>query len=683
MNKLMLSGLVCATLLALPETGFAHGGQYRGPGDVVPPNPGGGGGRTPGPSGPTTPGPSGPTTPGPSGPSTPGPSGPTTGGPVTPAGPAAGPRTPRGGDVGPDLSRWQFWWEFNKDPFINLKDAVHATQTVTGSDEFFMGASKAADTKDTMKPSETEILNTVLPALKRALESTQQRDITSSCMVAMAKIGKDNEAREVKILNLFAPHLKSGDQEIRETAALAMGISAMPAAIDNLIALAKDLPEGRKLCDRSEVDDRTRSFACYSLGLVAYANADVDLKSKAFQALKSVLEDGKISNRNPKVAAINGIRLVRPNPEGSDKEKKLLDECVDTLWGYYEKKLGKGEQLIQAHVPPAIAQLLHRGSGKDRARFKDAFMRDLDLTGDLKLNDDVIRSAAIALGILCDRSKEDEKYVDALIKYSQTGKDQMATYFAMISLSEIGGEKCRNALIERFQKGNKATVKPWSALALGVLNYHAMKEAGQSNATVDTEVGRQLHQGLKEITNPEAKAAIAIALGLMKFTDASDDMRDLLIKNKQQDELAGYLSIGLALMNNKEAMEDIRSIVKTSIRRPDLLKQAAIALGKLGDKSITDVLMEMLTSGDTNVAKLSAVAVAFGYIGDRRTIDPLVKLLFDDKLTDLSRAFSAVALGGVSDKELLPWNSKIACDMNYRAAVETLTNGATGILDIL
>ena len=57
-------------------------------------------------------------------------------------------------------------------------------------------------------------------------------------------------------------------------------------------------------------------------------------------------------------------------------------------------------------------------------------------------------------------------------------------------------------------------------------------------------------------------------------------------------------------------------------------------------------------------------------------------MLFDDDLTELTRAFAAVALGGVADKEKLRWNSKIARNMNYRAAVETLTQSGRGILDI-
>ena len=145
-----------------------------------------------------------------------------------------------------------------------------------------------------------------------------------------------------------------------------------------------------------------------------------------------------------------------------------------------------------------------------------------------------------------------------------------------------------------------------------------------------------------------------------------------------------YLCIGLALMKNERSTELIRSVVHGAIRRPKLLQQAAIALGKLGDKSVTNELQDMLVNDPSrNLAKLSAISSALGFIGDRRTIGPLTAMLHDESITDLSRAFAAVALGGVADKEPLPWNSKIAVNLNYRAAVETLTNGSSGILDIL
>ena len=165
--------------------------------------------------------------------------------------------------------------------------------------------------------------------------------------------------------------------------------------------------------------------------------------------------------------------------------------------------------------------------------------------------------------------------------------------------------------------------------------------------------------------------------------DLADKLRELMKENQAKEDMAGYCAIGLALMNDTRSIEDIREVVDGASRRFSLLQQAAIALGKLGDKGVADLLQKKLTDGEPNLAKLSAIASAIGFIGDKRTIKPLKDLLFDTKLGDLSRAFAAVALGGVSDKENLPWNSKISSNMNYRAAVETLTNQQSGILDIL
>ena len=73
-----------------------------------------------------------------------------------------------------------------------------------------------------------------------------------------------------------------------------------------------------------------------------------------------------------------------------------------------------------------------------------------------------------------------------------------------------------------------------------------------------------------------------------------------------------------------------------------------------------------------------------GFIGDKRSIGPLVAMLEDQDKTDRARGFAAVALGIVADKEELPWNSKIAGDLNYRASTATLNDtGGTGILNIL
>lgn len=211
---LVLGFLTCGTL-------EAHGGQYRGPGDIVPP----GGGR-------------GPTTGRPSGPS--GPGGPTTGRPGAPT--AQPPRVPTGGPGSPtgqpgqgrpttgvgyvpmvDLTGWQFWWEFNKDPFIRLRDEIHSDQPQTGDDNFYLGPTRKKG-RNSLAPTHEDRLN-ILATLKRALDSTKDVDITTACLMAMAKTGMDHP--DFKLMDVFKPYLRSNNQEVRETAALAIGIAAM------------------------------------------------------------------------------------------------------------------------------------------------------------------------------------------------------------------------------------------------------------------------------------------------------------------------------------------------------------------------------------------------------------------------------------------------------------------------
>jgi HEAT repeat protein len=593
-----------------------------------------------------------------------------------------------------DLTRWAFWWEFNKDPFIRLKEAIHSEQVSTGSDEFFMGVGRRMEAKDTLKPSETQIMQEILPSLKDMIDRTDQQDIVSSVLVAMGKIGKNHP--DFEILPIMAESLSSSNQEISETAALAMGISQLLEGVDEyLIHLVDDGEVGRRLVNRGSVNYRTRSFAAYGLGLVAHSTSNIDVKTRCLEVLQEILRDESIASRDVRVAAINGLSLLAVNPESTEpKEKKLLEDTLSALETYFMTQMGAGDQMIQSHVPPAIAKLLGRdGPEALVTHYKDLFLAELQDRSRVKRgSNDIYRSVVLALGKLCQPNdgradNPDLKYSQALLDYYRDGKDIQAKLFTNIALAQIGGVENRNALLRIFASGNKAIEKPWAAVALGVYAhyvYEAASESGLSNDGVERLIGDQLHKALDDNKNPDTIAALAIGLGLCKYTEAADDLRDLLIKHRQKDELAGYLCIGLALMDDQRSKDDITDIVSTSIRRPVLLSQAAIALGKLGDKQVTDLLQKMMVDGDQTLAKMSAIASALGFIGDRRTIGPLTETMFDDSLTDLTRAFAVVALGGVADKEDLPWNSKIGVDLNYRASVETLTTGSgTGILDIL
>jgi HEAT repeat protein len=111
-------------------------------------------------------------------------------------------------------------------------------------------------------------------------------------------------------------------------------------------------------------------------------------------------------------------------------------------------------------------------------------------------------------------------------------------------------------------------------------------------------------------------------------------------------------------------------------------------LGLLGDKDLVPELIGMLAECKTQAGQ-AAVATALGFIGDSRSIDPLVGMLEGSgsgsaSVTDSARGFAAAVLGIVADKEMLPWNSKVSIDINYRANTTTLTGeNGTGVLDIL
>ena len=66
--------------------------------------------------------------------------------------------------LGEDFTRWQVFWEFNKDRFLNLKDAIHAPLAVTGSDEFYMGSSRRVLSLNSLKPSDAAKPPAVLSA---------------------------------------------------------------------------------------------------------------------------------------------------------------------------------------------------------------------------------------------------------------------------------------------------------------------------------------------------------------------------------------------------------------------------------------------------------------------------------------------------------------------------------------
>lgn len=683
----LLLALFLGAPLALP-----HGGTYTGPGDTVPPGGGGGGGG----GAPPTPGPGGGGPP--TGGGTPGPGRPTGGpSPGNPTGsPGGAPET--GGGTTNDWTDWQYWWAFNRAPYLDLKARIHGG-AMTGDGGFYIGHGQERRRGMTYAPSRATLEEKVLPVLLRAIREETNNDVVTAAMVAAAKIGDTvGEDGSSPVRDAIRTRFTDSVQEIRETAVLSLGILASPASLDELIEIANDSAEGRRLSGKPEspVNQRTRSFAVYGMGLIAYANSDVELRRTVFRELHGLLSGPREATRDVKVAAAisAGLVPVEPlvSPEGLEQELpwssreaqvRALREMHD------DRRTDVLRDAERAHLSRAMV-LLCDGVGN---ALKDEVAASLvDAVGHrTRAESSVMRqSAVLAIGGLgdCDGQDADVAMRAALLR-GLSDPDPQVQFFSLIAMGQVGGrcgdvpadeEAGRDALrktLTRQLAGGKRR-RAWAALAIGIME-RELSEAGRPVAQKQLEA---LDKSLRAARSGNDVGAYAVGLGIARARGSADGLLAQLDR-QSEDAVRGHLSVGLGLMDANVAIEPIQEIVSKSKYRAALLEQAAIALGLLGDRGVASELERMLRQEAQSLASQAAIASALGFIGDARSVDPLLELSQDESLTDLARAFAIAALGIVGDKEPLPWNAKLSVDLNYRANASTLVEGGKGVIEIL
>ena len=683
MPKILLVAL--PLILAAPLV--AHGGQYRGPGGVTPP----GNSSSPGTSQNKT---SGNTVSGNNNP----------GAPPSPAGRVSGGAAVRGARanagaaslgyaVGDDLGRWEFWWEFGKDPYLRLRDTIYSDRSVDPGQALW-NPRLAAGAPNASPPNAKDV-RTVASQLSALLSSSKDRDTSSACLLALAKIGPAQAGFD--LTELFTPFLARGDQELRESSAIALGISgSLDQETQQILAdLIEDSSDGRTLSGNSAVNERTRAFAAYASGLLLHRSREASTSMRLIRPLQEVLNHPDDNKRNLMVATIEAMALF-PRDWQSKAARTLRSAIVKDLARYYDRDLGAGDQLIQAHVPTAIARLLPRKS-IEAFKWRERFAADLMVglrsssaaNSGVKVNNHVAQSCALALGSMCEPWEDDNsasrEVGDLLVRVHQDHRDQQTRSFATLALARIGGKKSSTYLVSQLRGANKAIEQPWLAVSLGIIaakqrieGSHEGKSAGEFE-----QLTKALLKQFGKARNPGTIGALAIALGLTGSPDARDVLRQTLVDEAKRDDVAGYVALALGLLQDARAIPDLRVLRKDSVRRSFVMMQSVRALGLLGDHTLTDQLNAELAAPGVSLIRLSAIASALAQIGDRRSLPPLQKLLADADVAPLTRAFVAVALGGVCDKDPLPWNSIYASQVNYRASTETLTDGRAGILDLL
>ena len=690
----LVAGGILTTALPL----HAHGGMYRGPGDTVPPGGGGSGGGVGGPAGPTNPGGTNPGTP------TPGNPGPGRGGAP---GQSGSPVSGLGGDPSADLTQWSFWWEFNKEPYLQLKRAIHDGPPLTGSDSWFLGNGEKDQGRDSSRPTDQQIRQLVVPALRAALAKESDNDIVTGCMIALAKIGDaPNDSGASEFEPLLRGFLASKNQEISETAAIALGILAHEKSIGTLEGLVEDSDEARRWVGRTEVPYRTRAFAAYGLGLVGEKLGRESDRQRIVEILHGVLRSDLSQTRDLKAGCVIALGMVPLEAEASDASERddglalaprTRSAQLDTLLAFLRDE--HQNWLVRAHCPRALARLCNANlSSELQELYRERIANELLAALDPKAKQpfELVQSCALALGQLGTNdlaSPLDRRILETLAGLPKEISDQQARHFSLIALAQIGARTAPDAKdaeggIELASKallaqlaGGKSGMPSWAGLACGVLG-HGLA-ASNPESTKIPALQLALRSALAEQRSGERIGALAVAAGIQKDLEGHGLLLQIL-KSSKDEETQGYVALGLGLMGAREAVLEIHEVLAQSKYRPALLKQAAIALGLLGDKNAVDFLTAQLASAQ-GLATQAALSSALGFIGDTRSVDPLVAMLQNAALTPKARGFAAAALGMVADEAELPWNSAIGLDLNYRASTSTLTDQAsgTGILDIL
>ena len=652
MRPLRLTAALGSTLFLLPlPLGWAHGGKYQGPTDTVPPN------LRPGDTTPPGSPPTGTTIP--NAPPTGGSRPPSTGAPPTPA--TGGLKSGGGGYVrrppaqSGAYEQWEFWWEANDDAFLELKSRLrkHSGTSVTtvGLGRGEIGGAAL------LQRIGSEERGRIRAALLQALRS-DEADIVDSAAIALARMSSPADAAAV--LPALCEVLGHPQKTAREAATLALGILGSSDALPVLRQLLRDLPEGRAKTGRDgAVEPLVRAFAAASMGLIGDA--------AAFDDLRDALVDPKLdADRDVQATAVRALGLLR---DGAERAVPLLQQLLDDA---------ELDRIVRAQVPVALAQLAERpGGGVARAALPTLVAR---LASD-KTDNDLLRSCAVAIGRMA--TFDDREALDAL-RAAARGREEQTRHFAVMALAEIGrrdDEVDRHAvehrqlqqhLLQELTRPKPITGLPYGALALAVWSRNP-----QAPRALVEEAHGLLLDTLRELNNPNYRAAVAVSLGLADAKEARADLLGLFVDEKNQ-VLKSYVAIGLGLMGAADATEPLRAALAAKGLDPSLRLQIARALGLLADRQSVPLLVENLRDADTFV-EVSSTVQALSLIGDRAAVDPLLALLEDPKQHALRRGFAAVGLGLLAERTELPWNAIFTVGSNYRAKTPALAE----IFDIL
>lgn len=583
--------------------------------------------------------------------------------------------------AGIDWTTWEYWWQYNREDYLNVRRHLDATAAAIGTEASLHGSGAWRD-----------VAERVLQAIEKRLESAPSTEESLSALFALARAcDGDLRARAAAVVARCVAHEADGNRSISEGAVMALGVLGDDAAIGELRALLDDTAEARRHVGKA-VPERMRALAAFSLGLLAARSSNEDVHRFVAHHLARQLEASKSATPDAQAACSIALGLlpaaaVEPTMPGAgttrDQNARFMLGRADfdaadlqILTGLLSNE--HAPTYVRAHVPQALAR---RSAGGASAPEVTKLLLARLADGGEKA--EVVQGCTQALGAMSDASDQplSVKVREALMRQADTG-DVQARCFALVALAQnagrgepgIGVEQARARFVGGIQRGH-GRERAWSALALGIL-----ERARAVDGLPDADAAKVLASGLREARSPDEVGAFATGCGLAGGPLAEDALLARL-PTVQGARTRGYLRVALGLMRSEKALTPLRAELESSRRDAEGLPSAALALALLEDPMLVPRLVEFARTS-TSQPTMVATLLALGAVGDRRAVEPILEMVEDPDRSAVTRAMGIGALGRICDRDALPWQQVVSRGLNYGAMTATLSaDDQGGVLD--
>ncbi len=532
--------------------------------------------------------------------------------------PRPGPRDPTRGPTRPGgqttttfaasvsrLAPWEFWWNLNRDRFLDVRGRMLELTPTTGtSNRLFDRAALRAR---------------LTPELMAALDD-KDAEVRGAAAIAL---GKFRIVPAAPTLRKMAADDDS--EEARDAAVIGLALLRDPAQRDFL----------REIVIMDKHARRRRGFAAVGLGW---------LKDQVF--LREVLDGrNKLAGSGTDTEQTRAVTALGLSRAGGPAAFPLLAKTA---------AMRKGDRPV---VGLAAAGLGALGSTM-------AVPEVMRVLQDRRARDEARLGAAIAAGMLI---KPDETaLIDLVARVAERAKDSNLRAMAVLSLGSIGGERAVKHLRSNVRRVDRERGFYFLALGMsrspeaGPLLGHLYKKLKNNLHRSACALGMGLcgyaegktliRQRLAE-KNPDYIAYGMLAAAMLRDKDALPLIEKHLMQSRRPKVLR-HAALSLALLKGRAASRTLVALMQG--KRPDgkrlkgnaygyFLRGAVVeALGHVGTDTAADPLLDIVRDKKRQATERALAIAALGRIGDGEYPSAISKLAFDlnyhvtvDALTEL------------------------------------------------